>query len=205
MAAAEVNTNASLLPDATVAVTSVSLPLFDADPAAFYDLAVDLCDNGGYHAYFSSVLDNMAFATSLVCPNPDLATHLLTAGPAAGSFPLFQRQIESMTQDLQIMIAQFKYFGWTRTAILFNTNDVWIKTARNARQMFSQNGISVLASIQMAEYDPSISTMYYPQIQNVFEFLKSTRLRIFFALVDQVADVMMAANRTGIAGRDYGD
>ncbi|KAL2912648.1 hypothetical protein HK105_207864 [Polyrhizophydium stewartii] len=205
MAAAEVNTNASLLPDATVAVTSVSLPLFDADPAAFYDLAVDLCDNGGYHAYFSSVLDNMAFATSLVCPNMPVYAGCINS-PLFDDrhlFPLFQRQIESMTQDLQIMIAQFKYFGWTRTAILFNTNDVWIKTARNARQMFSQNGISVLASIQMAEYDPSISTMYYPQIQNVFEFLKSTRLRIFFALVDQVADVMMAANRTGIAGRDY--
>ncbi|KAL2912649.1 hypothetical protein HK105_207865 [Polyrhizophydium stewartii] len=196
MAAREINANASLLPDATIRV-SRGITHFQYDLATVYDQVVDICDNGGHHAYFYFTLEEIIMAASLVCPQmPSYA-----AGSATPE--LDNKQLESIYYDIYAMIAQFKYFGWTKTGILFTPGSLWGQVTAIASKLFSHNGISVLTTAPIPNYDSSLSIMYYPQIKPVFEFLKSTRLQIFIAFVDTIADVMLAANRTGIAGRDY--
>nr|KAJ3419438.1 hypothetical protein HK105_006955 [Polyrhizophydium stewartii] len=186
MAAAEANANTSILPDATLNVSHVMLKPFLDGQAAFYDVAVNLCDHGGHHAFFFNTKDVAAVAVGLV-------------------FPLFHRPVNSVSQDISILIAQFKFFGWTRAGLLISENKLWTKVSGLILHAFPQHGIAVLSRVQMPTYNPQVSKLYYPQIRTTFEFLKSTRLRIFIALLNigQAPDVMMAANRTGIVGRDY--
>nr|KAJ3420403.1 hypothetical protein HK105_005709 [Polyrhizophydium stewartii] len=69
---------------------------------------------------------------------------------------------------------------------------------------FSQQGINVIGIAGFPQYrGPGL---YYPQLQQTFEFLKSTRCRILIAVCSDtdLPDVMMAANQTGIKTPDYG-
>ncbi|KAL2916782.1 hypothetical protein HK105_203561 [Polyrhizophydium stewartii] len=203
MAAAEANANTSILPDATLNVSHVMLKPFLDGQAAFYDVAVNLCDHGGHHAFFFNTKDVAAVAVGLMpsfstmAYDPDLQDKHL--------FPLFHRPVNSVSQDISILIAQFKFFGWTRAGLLISENKLWTKVSGLILHAFPQHGIAVLSRVQMPTYNPQVSKLYYPQIRTTFEFLKSTRLRIFIALLNigQAPDVMMAANRTGIVGRDY--
>nr|KAJ3420870.1 hypothetical protein HK105_005060 [Polyrhizophydium stewartii] len=119
--------------------------------------------------------------------------------------PLFYRFVEMVSQDIMMMIAEFKYFGWQKTGVVYSATGEWPAAASLASRLFGENNIEVIASVTLPKYSGEASRLYFPQLKPTFEFLKSTRLRIFVGMIDpyNVIDTMMAANRTGIYGRDY--
>eukprot|EP00842_Homolaphlyctis_polyrhiza_P001303 jgi/Hompol1/2173/HPOL_001431-RA len=77
--------------------------------------------------------------------------------------------------------------------------------AQSCQRLFASNGISILTSIALPYYNPSLSTYYWPQIKSGFKYLKSSKLNIFVAVIDpgQILDLMMAANRSQLVGDGY--
>nr|KAJ3419116.1 hypothetical protein HK105_007380 [Polyrhizophydium stewartii] len=205
MATAQVNKNTSMLPDTTLTTQRVFVPQANVNPALLYDTVVTLCDSGQVIALASLTDGDTVKATSLVCPN--LPHYSPIGGSAELSnkqlYPLFYRTTETIAQDLQVFVAHFKYFGWTRGAVI--TQSHWKFAAALSFEVFGSQGINLLASLNIADYDPTISQYYCPQIKSDFEFLRSTRLRIFVMFADQsnLIDYMMAANLTGLVGRNY--
>eukprot|EP00842_Homolaphlyctis_polyrhiza_P000860 jgi/Hompol1/1775/HPOL_005715-RA len=100
----------------------------------------------------------------------------------------------------------YKYFGWTRLALISSPGALFSTMAASVKSYFPTHGIDISSSTVVPLYDPTISLYYFPQLQNTFEFLKVTKLRIFMLVTDAylIQDLMMAANRTGLMGYDYG-
>ncbi|KAL2912349.1 hypothetical protein HK105_208196, partial [Polyrhizophydium stewartii] len=211
MAAREINSNPNVLQDVTIKTARFLLPSI-SNKAAMYDAVVGLCDSAGQVALASPLNSPIASTVSFICPQlPHMSPYsALPMLSDKSTYPLFYRFVVSATQQVQAAVAQHKYFGWTRVGIIYVNTNVWavstkMLAARLSLQLFPASGISVEACVLITPYDPAVSKFYYPQISNQFEFLKSTKLRVFLAYVDtwQTMDVMMAASRVGLAGHDY--
>ncbi|KAL2919898.1 hypothetical protein HK105_200815 [Polyrhizophydium stewartii] len=205
MAANITNTDPSILPDVTVLVDEIEMPQFEASPAQVYDLSVDLCDSSRYVTFVGYMTSQTTLALSSVCPDIPQTT-IGAAIPQLSDkrlYKLFYRFVETISQDINILASMFRFFGWKKTG--FMTSLAYEYAGLVFTQIFQQQGISVLAKVRLPSYDPTISQLYYPQVRSEFEFLKSTRLRIFvlFATTDENTDILLAANRTGLVGRDY--
>ncbi|KAL2915160.1 hypothetical protein HK105_205266 [Polyrhizophydium stewartii] len=203
MAASEINANPSVLPDATLQIRRVVIYDYSAPLAEVYDLAVEYCDDSIVNAMFGA-LDNDRMV-GLVCPQ---LSHFAAYDDSdvidnKKIYPLYYRTVETRSQDVLMCAAVYKHFGWTR--IGFVSTSAWMDKVPIYIAIFMQHGISVLESASIDHYNPSISKYYYPQLRRSFERLKMSKLRIFLALVDTstIIDVMMAANATGMIGRDY--
>nr|KAJ3421563.1 hypothetical protein HK105_003092 [Polyrhizophydium stewartii] len=185
MAGNEINANATILQDVTLTFPRIRMQSATTRPAAVYDSVASLCDSGQYRAFLCSINTNNTLTYS---------------------YPLFYRSQTPLTPNILTMIAMFRYFGWKKTGIVYGASGLYPETNDASKQMFPAYGIQVLTSIKIPDYDSTISTLYYPQIKAQFDFLAQTKLRIFCAYFDTavVLDVAMAANRTGLIGRDYG-
>ncbi|KAL2911749.1 hypothetical protein HK105_208752 [Polyrhizophydium stewartii] len=184
MAGNEINANATILQDVTLTFPRIRMQSATTRPAAVYDSVASLCDSGQYRAFLCSINTNNTLTYS---------------------YPLFYRSQTPLTPNILTMIAMFRYFGWKKTGIVYGASGLYPETNDASKQMFPAYGIQVLTSIKIPDYDSTISTLYYPQIKAQFDFLAQTKLRIFCAYFDTavVLDVAMAANRTGLIGRDY--
>ncbi|KAH9244060.1 hypothetical protein BASA81_018582 [Batrachochytrium salamandrivorans] len=71
--------------------------------------------------------------------------------------------------------------------------------------MCSNQGIHVNAFAPMSVY--TAPGLYYPQIKSTFNYLLSTNLRVFVisGASNDIPDVILAARKAGIYGRDYGE
>ncbi|KAL2919155.1 hypothetical protein HK105_201429 [Polyrhizophydium stewartii] len=151
------------------------------------------------------VLQDVTITTARFLLPPISSSQAALYDAAVTIYPLFYRFAVRITEQIQAAVAQHKYFGWTHIGVVYSKSAVWPLSAKLSQQLFPANGISVVASVSMTLYDPSASQTYYPQIKSAFEFLRSTKLRIFLALADtwQTMDIMMAAHRVNLVGRDY--
>ncbi|KAL2918186.1 hypothetical protein HK105_202113 [Polyrhizophydium stewartii] len=220
MAIQEINNRTDILQDVTLVPMRVDL--VTSTLAKLYDSSVSLCDTPGVRAMVGQMPSKSSMALSLVCPNPaliklasdfslDFQTLHSSAYASASQlsnkkiYPLYFRYVSSFAQMILGTVAQFKYFGWTNVGLISAQSGIYPTVVPTFLDIFPSHGVSVLATVILPDYDSSVSTMYYPQIRQPFEFLRQTGLRIFFASVppQQIMDVMMAANKTGLVGRDY--
>nr|KAJ3420004.1 hypothetical protein HK105_006226 [Polyrhizophydium stewartii] len=106
---------------------------------------------------------------------------------------------------MAVFAAPIKFFGWTKVGIVYGETGIWRDAAAGIKTLLRDQGVDVLASVSMADYNPDVSALYYPQIRSSFEFLRSTKLRVFTLMVYDIAtmDALMAANKTGLIGPDY--
>nr|KAJ3419643.1 hypothetical protein HK105_006709 [Polyrhizophydium stewartii] len=191
MAALEINNLSTLLPGATLNVQRVTLPPM-SQLAAIYDKAVDICDSRNFSFLAGNLRSSTTYATTIVCPNiPFVST--LSSAPV-------------LSDKTRASISHFKYFGWSKVGLVVSNTGILPDLRAMYFSMFSESGINILANVLIPAYNPAISRLYYPQIRQPFEFLKASRLRIFVACIDaaQMIDIMLAANQTGLVGRDYG-
>ncbi|KAL2918188.1 hypothetical protein HK105_202115 [Polyrhizophydium stewartii] len=220
MAIQEINNRTDILQDVTLVPMRVDL--VTSTLAKLYDSSVSLCDTPGVRAMVGQMPSKSSMALSLVCPNPaliklasdfslDFQTLHSSAYASASQlsnkkiYPLYFRYVSSFAQMILGTVAQFKYFGWTNVGLISAQSGIYPTVVPTFLDIFPSHGISVLASVTFPDYKASISTMYYPQIRQPFEFLRQSGLRIFFvaAAANQIVDVMLAANQTGLIGRDY--
>nr|KAJ3420609.1 hypothetical protein HK105_005478 [Polyrhizophydium stewartii] len=151
----------------------------------------------------SDILQDVALIPMRI--NLDLTNPATLYDSSISLYPLYFRYVSTFTQLAGGIAAQFKYFGWSKIGIVSASSSIYPTVLSTYVDVFKGYGVSVLATVILPDYDSSVSTMYYPQIRQPFEFLRQTGLRIFFASVppQQIMDVMMAANKTGLVGRDY--
>ncbi|KAL2918174.1 hypothetical protein HK105_202101 [Polyrhizophydium stewartii] len=206
MAALEINNLSTLLPGATLNVQRVTLPPM-SQLAAIYDKAVDICDSRNFSFLAGNLRSSTTYATTIVCPNIPFVSTLSSAPVLSDKtrFPLFFRYTHSFAQSARASISHFKYFGWSKVGLVVSNTGILPDLRAMYFSMFSESGINILANVLIPAYNPAISRLYYPQIRQPFEFLKASRLRIFVACIDaaQMIDIMLAANQTGLVGRDY--
>ncbi|KAL2916685.1 E3 ubiquitin-protein ligase Zswim2 [Polyrhizophydium stewartii] len=214
MAATELNANTSILQDVSLSINRVVMPQAERQPAVVYDMAAGLCNAAQTSAFLSFVTSGTALA---IAERFDCALTLFAQlphfSPTSASVwlsdkrraPLFYRSVTPFSQVMLSLAAPIKFFGWTKVGIVYGETGVWRDVALVAHGLFRDQGIDVLASVKMPDYRQTISTLYYPQLRSSFEFLRSTKLRIFMLLTysNSVMDALTAANRTGLIGRDY--
>ncbi|KAL2915151.1 hypothetical protein HK105_205257 [Polyrhizophydium stewartii] len=207
MAGNEINSNTSILQDVKLLFPRIRVQSFTSRPAAVYDSVAALCDTGIYRAFMCRVNSVTARAIALICPK--VPTFSSTAATTALSdkslYPKFYRSQIPVTQGILTMIAMFRYFGWRKTGIAYGASGLFPESGDASKQLFPIYGIQVLTSIKVPDYDSTISQLYYPQIKSQYNFLAQTKLRILCAFFDTsaVIDFAMAANRSGLIGRDY--
>ncbi|KAL2916283.1 hypothetical protein HK105_204039 [Polyrhizophydium stewartii] len=207
MAAQEINNRSDLLPDASLVVARVSISMAALGLARTYDTAVTLCDSGGFKAFVGQMTSASTMALALVCPQYYITTSTAASGLLSDKikYPLFFRYASSFEQFIKASVAEYKYFGWTKLGLVTAQTGIYPTLIPTFVSYYKLHGVQIYASVYFPDYNPSISTMYYPQLRRTFEFLASTKLRVFVASMDprQVIDMMMAANRTGLVGKDY--
>ncbi|KAL2916686.1 hypothetical protein HK105_203800 [Polyrhizophydium stewartii] len=207
MAATELNANTSILQDVSLSINRVVMPQAERQPAVVYDMAAGLCNAAQTSAFLSFVTSGTALAVSLICPeiphfSPASTSNALSDKHIA---PLFYRNLLPLSQAMAVFAAPIKFFGWTKVGIVYGETGIWRDAAAGIKTLLRDQGVDVLASVSMADYNPDVSALYYPQIRSSFEFLRSTKLRVFTLMVYDIAtmDALMAANKTGLIGPDY--
>ncbi|KAI8928250.1 periplasmic binding protein-like I [Entophlyctis helioformis] len=206
MVADEVNGRTDIMPDATIEVVRErDILAYDERSATVMDNAVRLCETPGVMGFSAELASSVVIKALSVCPMVP-AFSVSAAGDQLSQkarFPLFWRYTSTWGQTIRASIGFFKYFGWTKVGILYMNYGNFPKVSQIYFDMFPHEGIEVAAKVSIEPYRPP--GLYYDQIRPSFEFLKSTKLRIFvvIGIGSDLPEIMMAANLTGLYGRDY--
>ncbi|KAI8928251.1 periplasmic binding protein-like I [Entophlyctis helioformis] len=206
MAAAEVNRRTDIMPDATIEVVRYpDILAYDERTAAVVDNAVQLCDTPGLIGSTMELASVVVIKALLVCKT--LPTFSIGSASDVLSdkekYPLYWRYTSTWGQTIQASVSIFKYFGWTKTAVVYINYGTFARVGKLIVDVLPKNGIDVAAKVSLEPYQAP--GRYYDQIRPSFEYLKSTKLRVFIiiGLDTDIPLVMMAANATGMIGPDY--
>ncbi|KAJ1342232.1 hypothetical protein BSLG_003155 [Batrachochytrium salamandrivorans] len=178
MAVSEINVNSSLLQDVTLQINiDDSIDGFSNNIASLYETAIQLCDMNNTIGFLLDMSSGVAISFEKMCPQTP-AFSSISAGDALS--------------DKKIGVVYMDYSSFPGVA-------------RAYISMCSNQGIHVNAFAPMSVY--TAPGLYYPQIKSTFNYLLSTNLRVFVisGASNDIPDVILAARKAGIYGRDYGE
>ncbi|EGF84078.1 hypothetical protein BATDEDRAFT_85448 [Batrachochytrium dendrobatidis JAM81] len=205
MAVGEINSNASILQDVNIILNKSVIPDATIAPASVFDFGVSICTPNQPVLIGSNLQDITMELVMQACPKA-LAFSIIAGADALSDktiYPKFWRYVTTWGQRIKAQAAHYVYYGWTQIGMI-SSIDVSF-TEDICTQYFPTQGVDISASTRFSKYNPAVSQYYYTQLKDSFQFLKSSNLRVFLINAEShyLIDVMMAANRTGIWGRDY--
>ncbi|KAI8927470.1 periplasmic binding protein-like I [Entophlyctis helioformis] len=205
MAAREINARSDILPDVRINVEYNTDYLLYYDPASVYDIAIRVCDQIDQGVIYLELASSMTAAVALVCPHIPSLSFVSGGGVLSNKklYPLFWRSSWPFSVFIRASLSFFEMFGWSKIGLVYQSTPVYKAIGQSYKEYFSKNGVEIFSSVGIPAY--SGSGNYYDQIKTSFEYLKSTKLRIFVVIGDPdiCVDIVMAANMTGLVGRDY--
>eukprot|EP00842_Homolaphlyctis_polyrhiza_P000195 jgi/Hompol1/1176/HPOL_005524-RA len=212
MAIMELNNRTDLLPDVTISLDYIRMPVFDVQLAKLIDMAINICDNGKNNALITGV--RIAQFVFPMCPQRPQ----FSVGPMLGQLgdksllPLFWTYRTGLDQVVRSLASIYSYFQWNKICIITVASNSILKLSTNYySKAFPKFGIdiggyAILPPLPVTGSNIVMTTKFYFQgLRGSMNTVKRSGIRIFFAntYTYQLIDVMLAANRTRLCGPNY--